>query len=46
MPVAQWALVKWHMALEQLEVEWDEKGVPRASAMVLSVATLESPFPV
>ena len=26
-PVAQWALVKWHVALEQLEVEWSEEAI-------------------
>ena len=25
-PVAQCALVKWHVALEQLEVEWGEEA--------------------
>ena len=26
-PVAQCALVKWHVALEQLEVEWSEEAI-------------------
>ena len=26
-PVAQCVLVKWHVALEQLEVEWDEEAI-------------------
>ena len=44
-PVDQCALVKWHVTLEQLAVEWNEKRLRRASAMALSAATLESPFP-
>ena len=28
-PVAQCALVKWHVALEQLEVEWDEEAITK-----------------
>ena len=26
-PVAQCALVNWHVALEQLKVEWDEEAI-------------------
>ena len=28
-PVAQCALVKWHVALEQLEVEWGEEAITK-----------------